>query len=114
MVECWFWNTLVDADLANNAAGWQWVAGCGTDAAPYFRIFNPVSQAKKFDPEGRYIRKYLPELSKIPDRFLFSPWEAPEDVLANAGVELGVNYPLPVVDLKFSRERALKSYKLIS
>ena len=112
--ERWFWNTLVDADLANNAAGWQWVAGCGADAAPYFRIFNPVSQAKKFDPEGRYIRKYLPELSKIPDRFLFSPWEAPEDVLANAGVELGVNYPLPVVDLKFSRERALKSYKLIS
>ena len=112
--ERWFWDTLVDADLANNAAGWQWVAGCGADAAPYFRIFNPVSQAKKFDPEGRYIRKYLPELSKMPDRFLFSPWEAPEDVLANAGVELGVNYPLPVVDLKFSRERALKSYKLIS
>ena len=112
--ERWFWDTLVDADLANNAAGWQWVAGCGSDAAPYFRIFNPVSQAKKFDPEGRYIRKYLPELSKMPDKFLFSPWEAPEDVLANAGVALGVNYPLPVVDLKLSRERALKSYKLIS
>ncbi|MDF7824924.1 deoxyribodipyrimidine photo-lyase [Pontiellaceae bacterium B12227] len=103
----WFWDTLVDADLPNNAASWQWVAGCGADAAPYFRIFNPVTQGKKFDPDGDYIRTYLPELGKLPNKYLFSPWEAPEAVLAEAGIALGKTYPKPIVDLKESRQRAL-------
>lgn len=111
--EEWFWNTLVDADLANNSASWQWVAGCGADAAPYFRIFNPVTQGQRFDPDGVYIRKYVPELKKLPNKYLFSPWEAPDDVLKDAGVELGVDYPKAVIDLKVSREAALKAYKYL-
>ncbi len=94
----WFWETLVDADLANNAQGWQWIAGCGVDAAPYFRVFNPVSQGEKFDPEGEYIRKWVPELSRMPNRWIHSPWEAPPIVLKAAGVELGASYPMPIVD----------------
>nr|WP_319388537.1 deoxyribodipyrimidine photo-lyase [uncultured Cohaesibacter sp.] len=108
--EAWFWDTLVDADLANNAASWQWVAGCGADAAPYFRIFNPVLQAGKFDPDGLYICTYVPELSRLPNKYLFQPWTAPKDVLAEAGVRLGDTYPLPIVDLKASREAALEAY----
>ena len=112
--EAWFWDTLVDADLANNAASWQWVAGCGADAAPYFRIFNPVLQAERFDPKGDYIRHYVPELAKLPTKWLFKPWEAPENVLSEAGVELGETYPKPLVDLKRSREAALEAYQALS
>ena len=109
----WFADCLVDADLANNCASWQWVAGCGADAAPYFRIFNPVSQGQKFDPEGEYTRRFVPELRDIPNKYLFNPWEAPEDVLRSAGIELGKTYPHPIVNLKASRERALEAYQLI-
>jgi deoxyribodipyrimidine photo-lyase len=109
--EKWFWDTLFDADMASNSASWQWVAGCGLDAAPYFRIFNPITQGTKFDSNGDYIRKYIPELSKLPTKYLFSPWLAPEDILLNAKVKLGYTYPYPIVDLKKSREEALNSFK---
>ena len=109
--ERWFWDTLLDADLATNSTGWQWVAGCGADAAPYFRIFNPVTQGQKFDPEGDYIRNYLPELTKLPNKYLFCPWEAPESVLHEAGVNLGETYPHPIVDIKQSREAALEAFQ---
>ena len=108
--EAWFWDCLVDADLANNSAGWQWIAGSGADAAPYFRIFNPITQASKFDPKGVFIRRYVPEIAKLPDADLFSPWEAPTDVLSAAGVHLGVNYPRPIVDVKTSRLDALAAF----
>ena len=111
--EAWFWDCLTDADLASNSASWQWVAGCGADAAPYFRIFNPVTQGQKFDPTGEYTRRFVPELDRMPDRYLFNPWEAPPDVLSSAGVILGETYPHPVVDLKVSRERALQAYDVI-
>lgn len=106
----WFWDCLVDADLASNSLNWQWVAGCGVDAAPYFRIFNPILQAQKFDPEGSYIRRFLPELTHLPNKFLFTPWEAPETILNNAGIILGKTYPFPIVDLKVSRDKALQMY----
>ena len=109
----WFWDTLLDADLANNSASWQWVAGCGADAAPYFRIFNPVTQGRKFDPEGLYVRRYVPELAKLPNKYIHAPWEAPQEVLQAAGVMLGGNYPQPIVDLKKSRERALAAFKAL-
>lgn len=109
--EEWFWDCLVDADFANNSASWQWVAGCGADAAPYFRIFNPVTQGQKFDPEGDYIRKYVPELKHLPTKHLYAPWEAPPMILKGANIELGKDYPEPVVDLKGSRERALEAFK---
>ena len=112
--EAWFWDTLVDADLANNSASWQWIAGCGADAAPYFRIFNPVTQGYKFDPDGAYVREYVPEIAGLPDKYLHSPWDAPDDVLQGAGIELGVDYPTPIVDLKVSRERALDAFKSLS
>ena len=112
--ERWFWDTLVDADPASNSAGWQWVAGCGADAAPYFRIFNPVTQGQKFDPDGDYVRQYVPELAALPNKYLFNPWEAPDDLLREANVELGVTYPKPIVDLKASRERALAAFKSLS
>ncbi len=107
----WFWDCLFDADLANNTLSWQWVAGCGADAAPYFRIFNPVLQGQKFDPEGDYIYRYVGELSKLPVKYIFAPWEAPAEVLQNAGVVLGESYPKPMVDLKQSRQEALSAYK---
>ncbi len=91
----WFWDTLVDADLANNACGWQWVAGSGADASPYFRIFNPTTQGLKFDKAGDYIRRWLPELAALPDKYLHEPWTAPAQVLRDAGVMLGETYPLP-------------------
>nr|WP_082719812.1 deoxyribodipyrimidine photo-lyase [Kordiimonas lipolytica] len=105
--EDWFWDTLVDADLANNAASWQWVAGCGADAAPYFRIFNPITQGEKFDPEGDYIRTYVPELSDLPNDYIHKPFEAPAGVLKMAGISLGETYPKPILDRKACRERAL-------
>ena len=106
----WFWDCLVDADLASNSASWQWVAGCGADAAPYFRIFNPVKQGIKFDAQGLYTKKYIPELKDLPDKYLFAPWEAPKNILKDAEIELGDNYPLPIVDLQESRNEALKAY----
>ena len=109
----WFNDCLVDADLANNTASWQWVAGTGADAAPYFRIFNPVKQGRDFDKDGEYTRKYLPQLSQLPEKYLFNPWEAPSEVLNSAGIELGVDYPLPIVELKSSRENALASFSQI-
>jgi deoxyribodipyrimidine photo-lyase len=109
--EAWFWDTLVDADLAQNAASWQWVAGSGADAAPYFRIFNPVAQGEKFDPDGDYVRRFLPELARLPGRFLQRPWQAPTDALRAAGIVLGKSYPLPCVDHAVARDRALAAWK---
>jgi deoxyribodipyrimidine photo-lyase len=106
----WFWDTLVDADLASNSASWQWIAGSGTDAAPYFRVFNPVLQGEKFDPEGSYVRRFVPELAKLPDRWLHHPWEAPEAVLRQAGIALGRDYPAPVVLPEEGRRRALDAF----
>jgi deoxyribodipyrimidine photo-lyase len=103
----WFWDTLVDADLANNALGWQWVAGCGADAAPYFRIFNPVLQATRFDPDGTYVRDWLPELARLPSEWIHQPWAAPTDVLGQAGVRLGIEYPHRLVDHDQARLKAL-------
>lgn len=108
--EKWFWDCLLDADLANNSASWQWIAGCGADAAPYFRVFNPVTQGHKFDPEGEYTKRFVPELARLPVKHLFSPWDAPEEELKKAGVALGENYPKPLVDVKKSRERALAAF----
>lgn len=103
----WFWDTLVDADLANNTLGWQWISGCGADAAPYFRIFNPVSQGEKFDSHGEYVRRWVPELAGLPDEYLHRPWEASTSILRTAGVTLGENYPTPIVDHASARKRAL-------
>jgi len=107
----WFWDTLVDADLANNFMGWQWVAGTGFDAAPYFRIFNPVSQAQRFDPDGTYIRRWVPEIQSLPLPYLFSPWTADEATLERCQLVLGRHYPRPIVDLAASRADALAAYK---
>lgn len=109
--ERWFWDTLIDADLANNSASWQWIAGCGADAAPYFRIFNPVTQGQKFDPDGEYVRQYIPEIASLPNKYLFNPWEAPESILKEADIELGSTYPNPIVDLKKSGELALQAFQ---
>lgn len=109
----WFRDTLVDADLANNSCSWQWVAGSGADASPYFRIFNPVLQGEKYDPAGHYVRQWLPELANLPNRYLHKPWEAPGDVLLSAGVTLGQTYPLPVVDHRAARQSALAAYAAI-
>ncbi|MCB1783434.1 MAG: deoxyribodipyrimidine photo-lyase [Alphaproteobacteria bacterium] len=109
----WFWDCLVDADLANNAASWQWVAGCGADAAPYFRIFNPVTQGEKFDPKGTYVRKYVHELREMPADYIHKPWDAPQGICAMANLHLGENYPRPLVDLKASRDKALECYQQI-
>jgi len=106
----WFWDTLVDADLANNTMGWQWCAGSGADAAPYFRIFNPVLQGEKFDKEGLYIRRWIPELSRLDNRYLHKPWAADPAILADAGIILGKDYPEPIVDLQDSRRRALGAW----
>ncbi len=111
--EAWFWDTLVDADLAANSVSWQWVAGCGADAAPYFRIFNPVLQGEKFDSHGDYVRRYVPELSKLPNKYLHAPWQAPARVLKESGVVLGETYPHPIVDLQAGRNRALAALTAI-
>ena len=109
----WFWDTLVDADLANNTLGWQWIAGCGADAAPYFRVFNPVLQSQKFDGSGAYLRRWLPELAGLPDAAIHAPWLAKPEVLRSVGFTLGQHYPQPIVDLAESRERALAAYQRI-
>jgi len=106
----WFWDCLFDANVANNSFGWQWIAGSGADAAPYFRIFNPILQGKKFDADGHYTRRYVPELSAMPNRYLFNPWEAPKSVLDQAGITLGVHYPRPVVSVDHSRREALAAF----
>ncbi len=106
----WFWDTLVDADLAGNTLGWQWTAGCGADAAPYFRVFNPMTQGEKFDPEGKYIRRWCPELARLPDKWIHQPFNAPSEILYAANVQLGHNYPNPIVDHAAAREAALESF----
>ncbi len=110
----WFWETLVDADLANNSLGWQWSAGSGADAAPYFRIFNPVLQGEKFDADGAYVRRWVPELAKVPTAWIHKPWDAPPHVLAAAGVTLGRSYPRPIVDHGMARGRALEALAVVS
>ncbi len=109
----WFWDTLLDADIGNNTASWQWAAGCGADAAPYFRIFNPILQGEKFDKEGSYVKKWVPELSKVPNKFIHKPWECDSLVLKELGVVLGEDYPFPVVDHKQARETALSAYAVL-
>jgi deoxyribodipyrimidine photo-lyase len=109
----WFWDTLVDADLASNTLGWQWTAGCGADAAPYFRIFNPTLQGQKFDPDGDYVRRWVPELAKLPAKFIHHPWEAPGEILAAAGLTLGREYPQPMVNHGEARSAALGALQTI-
>ena len=108
--ELWFWDCLLDADLASNACSWQWVGGSGADASPYFRIFNPVAQGEKFDKDGRYTRHWVPEIAELPDKYLHKPWEAPQMTLATAGITLGETYPHPIVDHKEARQAALDAY----
>lgn len=108
--EQYFADQLNDFDFSANNGGWQWAASTGCDAQPYFRIFNPVTQSEKFDPQGRFIRKYLPALANLPDKYIHAPWTAPEDVLAAAGVTLGDNYPQPIVQHKIARMEALERY----
>lgn len=106
----WFWDTLVDADLANNTLGWQWTAGCGADAAPYFRIFNPVSQGEKFDTTGDYVRRWVPEIAALSDKWIHQPWNAPPMELQEAGIKLGKTYPKPIVDHDVARKEALIAF----
>ncbi|WP_112182413.1 cryptochrome/photolyase family protein [Paraliobacillus zengyii] len=106
----WFRDTLIDHDLANNTMGWQWVAGSGYDASPYFRVFNPILQGEKFDKDGEYVRKWIPEIADLPNKYIFSPWTAPEKVLTQLGIKLGQTYPEHIVDHKAARERALVAY----
>jgi deoxyribodipyrimidine photo-lyase len=112
--ERWFWDTLVDADHASNPASWQWVAGCGADAAPYFRIFNPILQGEKFDPHGDYIRKWVPELAGLQTQWIHHPWDAPLSILHQAGITLGHTYPTPLVDHTMARKRALEALSQIT
>ncbi len=109
----WFWDTLLDADLASNTLGWQWSAGCGADAAPYFRVFAPVTQGERFDAAGDYVRRWVPELAGLPDSYLHAPWTAPAGELAMAGVELGKTYPRPMVDHAEARAEALAAFKAL-
>lgn len=109
----WFWDTLVDADLASNSCSWQWVAGSGADAAPYFRIFNPVTQGEKFDKRADYVRRWVPEIAALPDKYIHKPWEAPENVLLAAKLQLGDTYPEPMVDHRAARQGALDAYQVI-
>lgn len=111
--ERWFWDTLVDADIAANTCGWQWVAGSGADAAPYFRIFNPVAQGEKFDTQGAYVRRWCPEIATLPTKYIHKPWEAPPGVLDQAGIVLGEDYPLPIVKHAAAREKALGAYQVL-
>jgi deoxyribodipyrimidine photo-lyase len=107
-----FWDNLVDADLANNSLGWQWVAGCGADAAPYFRIFNPVTQGQKFDPNGDYVRRWVPEVRLLPDSIVHRPWDASPSMLDKAGLKIGKDYPARIVDHVVARRRALSALEI--
>lgn len=107
----WFWDTLVDADLANNSVSWQWVAGCGVDATPFFRIFNPVLQGRKFDPDGGYVRRWVPELANLPDKYIHEPWTASKHIVEDSGVSLEKNYPYPIADHLAARHRALDMFR---
>jgi deoxyribodipyrimidine photo-lyase len=109
--EAWFWDTLVDADLASNSASWQWIAGSGADAAPYFRIFNPFLQGEKFDPDGAYVKQWVPELARLPAKLIHQPWIVPPEILAASGVRLGQTYPRPIVDHSAARDAALAAFK---
>ena len=109
----WFWDTLVDADLASNTLGWQWTAGCGADAAPYFRVFNPTLQGEKFDPEGAYVRRWVPELAGLPNKVIHQPWNALPLDLHQAGVVLGETYPEPIVDHKIAKDKALAAFAMV-
>lgn len=111
--EQWFWDTLVDADLANNAASWQWVAGSGADASPYFRIFNPITQGERYDVEGEYVRRWVPELKRLPAKYIHRPWEADDAILREAGVKLGNAYPRPLIDHSIARKRALAAFEAL-
>src|SRR3954462_12070193 len=111
--ESWFWAALVDADAGSNSGSWQWVAGCGADAAPYFRVFNPTLQGEKFDPDGSYVRRWVPELKDVPAKLIHQPWRATPIELASAGVTLGKTYPQPIIDHAKGRERALAAYAKI-
>lgn len=111
--EAWFWDTLVDADAASNPFNWQWVAGCGADAAPFFRIFNPILQGEKFDRDGAYVRRWVPEVAALPDKYLHAPWSAPDHVLSDAGLVLGRDYPAPIVSHKAARDHALAAFKAL-
>ncbi|MCB2179716.1 DNA photolyase family protein [bacterium] len=109
--ESWFMQNLLDGDIASNNGGWQWVAGTGTDAAPYFRIFNPISQSRKFDPDGAFIRKWVPELRNVPNKYIHTPWEMDTATQQQAHLRMGEDYPLPIIDLAFSRQRAIEAYQ---
>ena len=111
--EAWFWDCLFDASTASNSASWQWVAGTGTDSTPHFRIFNPITQSQKFDPDGTYIRKFIPEIKKLPNKYIFSPWETPTNLQQELSTIIGQDYPMPVVEIKSSRELALKAFASI-
>jgi deoxyribodipyrimidine photo-lyase len=108
--ELWFMQQLLDGEPAANNGGWQWAAGTGTDAAPYFRVFNPVLQGKKYDPHGSYIRRWIPELGDVPDKYLNEPWRMSEQEQTRFGCRIGHDYPAPIVDHQFARERALAAY----
>ncbi|MEM8867461.1 MAG: deoxyribodipyrimidine photo-lyase [Verrucomicrobiota bacterium] len=108
----WFWDTLVDADLASNTLGWQWSGGCGADAAPYFRVFNPIIQGKKFDPEGDYVKRWVPELKCVPSKYIHAPWEMPTELMDAIGLYDGVAYPEPVIEHSAGRDRALAAFEL--
>ena len=112
--EKWFFDCLVDADIGSNTAGWQWIAGSGADASPYFRIFNPILQGKKFDPNGEYVRKFIPSLKKLPDKFVHSPWEMSSQEQEKYNFFIGKDYLLPILDLSETRKRALAAFKSIS
>ena len=112
--ERWFFDTLVDGDFCSNNAGWQWTAGCGADAAPYYRIFNPILQGKKFDTAARYVRKWVPEIADIPNESIHAPWELSEAQLQSYGVTLGKTYPEPIVNHEFARKRALETFDTIA
>lgn len=109
--ERYFMQQLLDGDPAANNGGWQWTAGTGTDAAPYFRVFNPILQGKKFDPQGAYVRRWAPELANVPDAYIHAPWEMPEDVQRNVGCRIGVHYPAPIIDHALARQRVLVAYR---
>ncbi len=111
--ESWFWDTLIDADAASNPSNWQWVAGSGADAAPYFRIFNPISQGEKFDGSAEYVRRWVPEIATLPNKIIHAPWMASATQLEEAGIQLGNTYPKPIVDHSAARTRALSAYQSI-